>query len=60
MSTLHPRIPYSSEEIERLYPEGLALELVQIVRSPIFCLVVRYHGMGSRFCERFDLAGAIF
>lgn len=31
MSTLVPREPYSPEELERLYPKGLKLQLVQVV-----------------------------
>lgn len=35
MTTLVPRGPYSKEELEKLYPKGLRLQLVQIVRPPI-------------------------
>lgn len=38
MTTLVPRGPYSSEELKRLYPEGLQLQLVQIVGYAIFAL----------------------
>lgn len=31
MTTLVPREPYSQEELERLYPKGLQLQLVQVV-----------------------------
>ena len=31
MTTLTPRSPYSKEELDRLYPKQLSLELVQIV-----------------------------
>lgn len=31
MTTLIPREPYSPEELERLYPKGLKLQLVQVV-----------------------------
>ena len=31
MTTLIPRDPYSKEELERLYPKGLKLQLVQVV-----------------------------
>ncbi|KAJ5682927.1 hypothetical protein N7462_006092 [Penicillium macrosclerotiorum] len=33
MTTLIPREPYSPEELERLYPKGLKLQLVQVVSS---------------------------
>ena len=40
MTTLEPRSPYSTQELEHLYPEGLKLQLVQILlrhgeRSPV-------------------------
>lgn len=40
MTTLQPRGPYSNEELEKLYPHGLQLELVQVLlrhgeRSPV-------------------------
>ncbi len=31
MATLQPRGPYSQEELEKLYPKNLELQLVQIV-----------------------------
>jgi hypothetical protein len=31
MTTLQPREPYSPEELRKLYPEGLQLQLVQIL-----------------------------
>lgn len=31
MTTLIPREPYSKEELDRLYPKELKLELVQVV-----------------------------
>lgn len=31
MTSLQPRAPYTPEELERLYPKGLQLQLVQIV-----------------------------
>lgn len=31
MTTLTPREPYTPEELERLYPKGLKLQLVQVV-----------------------------
>lgn len=31
MTSLVPREPYSKEELERLYPKGLQLQLVQVV-----------------------------
>ena len=37
MTTLVPRPPYSSDEIDRLYPKRLNLQLVQIV-SPTLLL----------------------
>lgn len=33
MTTLIPREPYTQEELARLYPQGLQLQLVQVVRS---------------------------
>lgn len=33
MTTLIPRPAYTQEEIDRLYPSGLKLQLVQIVRN---------------------------
>ena len=35
MTSLPPRGPYSEEELEKLYPKGLQLQLVQIVRSKL-------------------------
>lgn len=34
MATLTPREPYSKEELAKLYPGGLELKLVQVVRFP--------------------------
>jgi acid phosphatase len=31
MTTLEPRGPYSSEELQKLYPKDLELQLVQVV-----------------------------
>lgn len=31
MTTLKPREPYSPEELAKLYPKGLQLQLVQVV-----------------------------
>ncbi len=31
MTTLIPRKPYTDEELDKLYPKGLKLQLVQIV-----------------------------
>lgn len=31
MTTLVPRGPYSKEELEKFYPKGLELQLVQVV-----------------------------
>jgi acid phosphatase len=33
MTTLVPREPYSKEELEKLYPKELQLQLVQVVRD---------------------------
>lgn len=33
MTTLVPRGPYTQEELDKLYPKGLELRLVQIVSS---------------------------
>ncbi|KAI9055497.1 hypothetical protein LZ554_000448 [Drepanopeziza brunnea f. sp. 'monogermtubi'] len=40
MTTLQPRAPYSQEELQKLYPKGLELQLVQVLlrhgeRSPV-------------------------
>lgn len=35
MTTLVPRQPYSKDELEKLYPRELELQLVQIVRQMI-------------------------
>lgn len=35
MTTLVPRQPYSKDELEKLYPKELELQLVQIVRQII-------------------------
>ena len=32
MTTLQPRPPYTTEEVKELYPPGLQLQLVQVVR----------------------------
>ena len=34
MTTLVPRPPYTSDELDRLYPKALKLQLVQIVYPP--------------------------
>lgn len=34
MTTLVPREPYSQEELDKLYPKGLELQLVQIASGP--------------------------
>ena len=34
MTTLIPREPYSPEELNRLYPKELQLQLVQVVSGP--------------------------
>lgn len=39
MTSLQPRAPYTQEELERLYPKGLQLQLVQIVRQHITLLI---------------------
>lgn len=31
MTTLIPREPYTKEELQKLYPKGLELQLVQVV-----------------------------
>ena len=34
MTTLIPREPYTKDELARLYPQELKLQLVQVVREP--------------------------
>lgn len=41
MTTLIPRQPYSQDELEKLYPKELELQLVQIV-SCILCFLFLY------------------
>jgi hypothetical protein len=36
MTTLIPREAYSPEELQRLYPKGLKLQLVQVVSWAIY------------------------
>lgn len=48
MTTLQPRGPYSEEELRKLYPEGLELQLVQILLR---------HGERSPVSARFQNAG---
>lgn len=36
MTTLVPRPPYTSDELDRLYPKNLKLQFVQIVCPPSF------------------------
>jgi len=48
MTTLRPRGPYTPEEIKRLYPEGLQLQLVQVLLR---------HGERSPVSARFQKAG---
>jgi len=48
MTSLHPRSPYSPEELRQLYPEGLQLQLVQILLR---------HGERSPVSARFQNAG---
>ncbi|KAG0652150.1 putative acid phosphatase [Hyphodiscus hymeniophilus] len=48
MTTLQPRGPYSPEELKKLYPEGLQLQLVQVLLR---------HGERSPVSARFQNAG---
>jgi acid phosphatase len=48
MTTLLPRGPYSQEELRKLYPEGLQLQLVQVLLR---------HGERSPVSARFQNAG---
>jgi acid phosphatase len=48
MTSLQPRGPYSQEELQKLYPEGLRLQLVQILLR---------HGERSPVSARFQNAG---
>jgi acid phosphatase len=48
MTTLQPRAPYSQEELKKLYPEGLQLQLVQVLLR---------HGERSPVSARFQNAG---
>lgn len=48
MTTLQPRGPYSPEELTKLYPEGLQLQLVQVLLR---------HGERSPVSARFQNAG---
>jgi acid phosphatase len=48
MTTLQPRKPYSQEELKALYPDGLQLQLVQILLR---------HGERSPVSARFQNAG---
>lgn len=48
MTTLQPRPPYSAEELKVLYPEGLELQLVQVLLR---------HGERSPVSARFQNAG---
>jgi acid phosphatase len=48
MSTLTPRDPYTQEELDRLYPKGLKLQLVQVLLR---------HGERSPVTARFRNAG---
>lgn len=45
MTTLVPRPPYSQDELDRLYPKDLKLQLVQIVMSAVLLqvLIRRHH-----------------
>ncbi|KAH8815838.1 histidine acid phosphatase-like protein [Xylogone sp. PMI_703] len=48
MASLEPRGPYSNEELKKLYPEGLQLQLVQVLLR---------HGERSPVSARFQNAG---
>jgi len=48
MTTLQPRGPYSQDELKKLYPEGLQLQLVQVLLR---------HGERSPVSARFQNAG---
>lgn len=48
MTTLRPRAPYTDEELQKLYPEGLELQLVQILLR---------HGERTPVSARFQNAG---
>lgn len=48
MTTLQPRAPYSQEELQKLYPEGLQLQLVQVLLR---------HGERAPVSARFQNAG---
>lgn len=50
MTSLQPRGPYSQAELEKLYPKGLRLELVQVLlrhgeRSPVSA---RFQNVGQK------------
>lgn len=47
MSTLVPRSPYSQDELDKLYPKGLELRLVQVLLR---------HGERAPVSERFQNA----
>jgi len=48
MTTLQPRGPYSQEELQKLYPDGLQLQLVQVLLR---------HGERAPVSARFQSAG---
>lgn len=48
MTTLQPRAPYSKDELQKLYPDGLQLQLVQVLLR---------HGERSPVSARFQNAG---
>ena len=48
MTTLVPRSPYTEEELQKLYPEGLQLQFVQVLLR---------HGERSPVSARFQNAG---
>src|ERR1700710_2814175 len=50
MTTLQPRGPYSQEELLKLYPQGLQLQLVQVLLR---------HGERSPVSARFQNAGLV-
>lgn len=48
MTTLEPRPPYSQEELDKLYPKNLELQLVQVILR---------HGERAPVSARFQNAG---
>lgn len=50
MTTFVPRPPYSQQELDKLYPKELELQLVQVVRQVAMHISYATHGAQGPQC----------